>query len=99
MLLILFIGLFLGLSYICLGIKKHRLVIESTQIKNINATKAFAVGSSLLVICLVFIMYAVGVGIGLVYYLGLFTVAHVAVILLIHYFPKKLAYLTGFYFF
>lgn len=98
MLLVLLSGLFFGLSYIALGMKKHQVAInpQKTQVK--NNTYAFSVGAALLIICLVYIMYSVGVGIGLVYYLGMFTLVHFLVILCVHYAPKKLAYVTGFYF-
>lgn len=98
MLLVLLGGLFFGLSYIALGMKKHQVAInpQKTQVKNIR--HAFIVGAALLIICLTYIMYSVGVGIGLVYYLGVFTLVHLLVILCVYYAPKKLAYVTGFYF-
>lgn len=98
MLLIIFIGLFLGLSYIALGMKKHQATIVSPKVLAKSNRLAFVLGTGLLMICLIYTLYTAGVGIGLVYYLGVFTLMHLLVILFVHYAPKRLAYMTGFYF-
>ncbi|WP_379971813.1 DUF3325 family protein [Entomomonas asaccharolytica] len=92
----LFLIIFLGLSYLCMGIKKHYIQALASTLHH-NNISAISVGCLLLVIALVVAIKHLGVGMGIVYYLGFITLTHLLVIILICYLPKQLSIITGFY--
>lgn len=97
MIILLFIMLILGLSYICLGMKKHHLQAIPNTIVQTNNTLAIIIGYLILTISCLVSIYHWGVGIGLIFYMVIFTLAHLASILLITYKPKQLHFFSGFY--
>lgn len=92
----LFLIIFLGLSYLCMGIKKHYTQALTITLHHNNSI-AITLGSLLLVIALFVAIKHLGAGIGIVYYLGFITFIHFLVIMLICYLPKQLSIITGFY--
>lgn len=94
----LFLIIFFGLSYLCMGIKKHYTQALAISLHHNNAI-AIIFGSLLLVIALFIAIKHLGAGMGIVYYLGFITLTHLLVIILIYYFPKQLSKITGFYWF
>lgn len=92
----LFLIIFFGLSYLCMGIKKHYAQALAITLYHNNII-AIIFGSLLLVIAFFVAIKQLGAGIGIVYYLGLITLTHLLVIMLIYYFPKQLSKITGFY--
>lgn len=96
MIIVLFLIIFLGLSYLCMGIKKHYTQALAISLHH-NNTSAIIFGSLLLIIALFIAIKHLGAGMGIVYYLGFITLTHLLVIMLIYYFPKQLSKITGFY--
>ena len=95
MIILLFLSLILGLGYICLGIKKHQLQAIPSKITN-NNSMAIIIGYLIVAIVCVISIYYWGIGMGLVFYMVIFTLAHLSCILLITYKPKQLSFITGY---
>lgn len=97
MIILIFILLILGLSYICLSMKKHQLQTLPNKTDPTHSMLALILGYLLLAISCFISIYHWGIGIGLVLYMVIFTIAHLSSILLVTYLPRQLSLFSGFY--